>query len=194
MPHSVGWVLLIMPTIACGHLNASTQATGHSGAQSRQRSIINCPRGTIRKSSDEAGEEGVWCERPNGRRHGPAIRFHPGTKNVFERGAYLDGARHGAWVWYAEDGSQEGKRQYYRGQSSGLILRVLIKGHPQFGAIVTIDSPSWNVQFTDQRGEILISSITSGVFVAIIKYGRRTAKRSFQIREGQLTLVEQNFP
>lgn len=87
-------------------------------ASTDPRALLDCPRGTAVTQGLTAGVlSSVYCERPNGVRHGPYLEWWP---NKYKKtvGQYKEGQRDGTWSFFTQTGALESQVNYQSGQSS----------------------------------------------------------------------------
>lgn len=101
---------------------------------------VTCPSGTEMKrqpwrqqqwSADAVYTEGeqAWCERPDGKRHGPLrINYMSGKRAV--EGAYRDGVRVGTWVVWHSEGPKGGDEIWVDGRREGAWRSFRTDGKP----------------------------------------------------------------
>ena len=78
---------------------------------------IRCDRGTVFAAGQTQGRlSAVWCERPDGRRHGPYLEW---WENHQKKGAgsYRDGVRHGTWTFFLPSGQRDSQIEYVNGEA-----------------------------------------------------------------------------
>lgn len=78
---------------------------------------IRCDRGTVVAAGQTQGRlSAVWCERPDGRRHGPYLEW---WENHQKKGAgtYRDGVRHGTWTFFLPSGQRDSQIEYVNGEA-----------------------------------------------------------------------------
>ncbi len=77
---------------------------------------VHCPRGTAYAAGQTQGRlSAVWCEKPDGRRHGPYIEW---WENRQKKGAgmYQDGNRNGIWTFFLSSGQRDSQVEYRNGE------------------------------------------------------------------------------
>lgn len=78
---------------------------------------ISCPRGTVFATGQTKGlPSAVWCERPDGRRHGPYIEWWENTQKK-SAGLYQEGVRHGTWTFFTPSGQRDSQTEYRNGEA-----------------------------------------------------------------------------
>ena len=91
----------------------------------------SCPDGTKSasgKSDDD--HNAVWCEKPDGLRHGHYIEFWPGGKKKLE-GEYNNGQRQGLWTGWYDTGQKQSICSYQDGKSHGHSVVYYSNGNKQ---------------------------------------------------------------
>lgn len=87
------------------------------GVVADANAAIRCDRGTVFAAGQTQGRlSAVWCERPDGRRHGPYIEW---WENHQKKGAgnYRDGMRHGTWTFFLPSGQRDSQIEYVNGEA-----------------------------------------------------------------------------
>jgi antitoxin component YwqK of YwqJK toxin-antitoxin module len=106
----MGWNLstLLLLAASC----SAGRAAGHPPAP------IDCPPGTaLAGAAPPAGAE-VFCARPDGVRHGPAVAFYRDGRPL-SSGQYQAGEPEGAWTWWRESGTRRADGTYRGGRLEG---------------------------------------------------------------------------
>lgn len=87
------------------------------GVVADANAAIRCDRGTVFAAGQTQGRlSAVWCERPDGRRHGPYLEW---WENHQKKGAgsYRDGVRHGTWTFFLPSGERDSQSEYVNGEA-----------------------------------------------------------------------------
>lgn len=87
------------------------------GVVTDANAAIRCERGTVFAAGQTQGRlSAVWCERPDGRRHGPYLEW---WENHQKKGAgsYRDGVRHGTWTFFLPSGQRDSQIEYVNGEA-----------------------------------------------------------------------------
>jgi hypothetical protein len=82
------------------------------------QAAVSCPRGTVFAAGQTMGRlSAVWCEKPDGRRHGPYVEW---WENHQKKGAgmYQDGVRHGVWTFFLNNGQRDSQVEYKNGETA----------------------------------------------------------------------------
>ncbi len=78
---------------------------------------IRCPRGTVFATGQTQGRpSAVWCERADGRRHGPYIEWWENNQKK-SAGLYQEGVRHGTWTFFTASGARDSQSEYRNGET-----------------------------------------------------------------------------
>jgi antitoxin component YwqK of YwqJK toxin-antitoxin module len=90
-----------------------------------------CPAGTAPAGGPESAFEASVCVKfsPTGQRlfHGPYVAYWPnGTRQ--SEGQYLEGARHGRWVFYDQAGNPSGETSFKAGSYDGVRIELNADG------------------------------------------------------------------
>lgn len=72
-----------------------------------RRKAPDCPKGTTPDHFEGENSVSYECVLPNGKRHGPFVRYHANGKKAHE-GAWRDGVPDGRWEGWDENGSSLG--------------------------------------------------------------------------------------
>ena len=76
---------------------------------------VSCPHGTVFAAGQTQGRlSAVWCERPDGRRHGPYIEWWENHQKK-SSGLYQDGVRQGVWTFFVPSGQRDSQIEYRNG-------------------------------------------------------------------------------
>ncbi len=98
-----------------------------------------CPLGTTLKGSAPPFGDEVWCERSDGRRHGPyAWWYDIEGKHKVADGQYEEGQPTGLWVSYYDTGKRKIQGRYEAGKKAGRWVAWYPAG-----------SPSTDIRFVD---------------------------------------------
>ena len=86
-----------------------------------------CPDGARQHGS--APPEGTlqWCAKPDGKKHGRWVEWHPNGKLKTE-GTYVDGKMEGRWVSYFDTGVKQLEGDYRGGLKHGLWTQYYEEG------------------------------------------------------------------
>jgi hypothetical protein len=99
---------------ACASATSNEQLA-QPGTVMDANAAVHCPRGTAFAAGQTQGRlSAVWCERPDGRRHGPYIEW---WENHQKKGAglYEDGTRQGVWTFFLSNGQRDSQIEYRNG-------------------------------------------------------------------------------
>lgn len=78
---------------------------------------IRCPHGTAVAAGQTQGRlSAVWCEKPDGRRHGPYLEWWENHQKK-SAGMYQDGVRHGVWSFFLMNGQRDSQVEYRNGEA-----------------------------------------------------------------------------
>jgi hypothetical protein len=108
---------LLGSLLLCACASAPTQALDQPGPVPDATAALHCPRGTALAAGQTQGRlSAVWCERPDGKRHGPYIEW---WENHQKKGAglYQDGLRQGMWTFFLVSGERESQIEYRNGEA-----------------------------------------------------------------------------
>ena len=101
---------------ACASVPADSLEQG--GLVPDANAAVHCPRGTVFAAGQTMGRlSAVWCEKPDGRRHGPYVEW---WENHQKKGAglYQDGVRHGVWTFFLNNGQRDSQVEYRNGEAT----------------------------------------------------------------------------
>jgi antitoxin component YwqK of YwqJK toxin-antitoxin module len=79
--------------------------------------MLACPVGARKKGSAPPGGFDEWCERPDGKRHGPRLQYDA-DGNVIASMEYMEGARHGEVV-ILRKGLDQARGRCWKGKPDG---------------------------------------------------------------------------
>lgn len=101
---------------ACGGETSVVQLS-QPGVVQDANSAVHCPSGTSFAAGQTQGRlSAVWCERPDGRRHGPYVEWWENRQKK-AAGLYQDGVRQGVWTFFQSNGMRDSQIEYKNGES-----------------------------------------------------------------------------
>lgn len=114
---------MVLVVVACERGTRKKSTASPDGSTPRSPRIT-CPQGTAARDESTTA---TWCERPDGRRHGPYLERYPdGSERT--RGQHVDGMRDGEWIGSWTDGKRRSVEHYDRGKPSGMWITFFPDG------------------------------------------------------------------
>lgn len=111
-----GTALVALALAACAGETAVAQLD-QPGPVLDANAAIRCPRGTAVAAGQTQGRlSAVWCEKPDGRRHGPYLEWWENHQKK-SAGLYQDGVRNGVWSFFLMDGQRDSQVEYKNGEA-----------------------------------------------------------------------------
>lgn len=88
---------------------------------------LQCPAGSVPRTSRSTWTNEDWCERPGGQgtKHGP---FRMWSAHGRLEGAYRDGGPEGTWVGYYQEGPKSGEAEFQSGVLNGRFRALYSNG------------------------------------------------------------------
>gem|GEM_PF-1880141 len=82
------------------------------------RSVDVCPDDAVLAGDAPPAGDEIWCQRPNGSKHGRWTWWADNGAKISE-GEYLDDAPDGEWVVWYENGNRKAQGRYQQGRETG---------------------------------------------------------------------------
>ncbi len=97
------------------------------GAASAAAADLQCPTGSVARSSRSTWTNEDWCARAGGEgtKHGP---FRMWSAHGRLEGAYRDGGPNGTWVGYYQEGPKSGEAEFQAGVLNGRFRALYTNG------------------------------------------------------------------
>jgi len=88
-----------------------------------------CPKGASLRGGEPPSAWEIWCERPNGERHGRWTRWDPDGSRA--EGSFADGKRDGPYAVWHKKGRKVQEGQYRAGEKTGRWIDRFLDGGKQ---------------------------------------------------------------
>jgi len=111
-------LLVPLTALVLGGCASAPAAIEQSGLVRDANAAISCPHGTVFAAGQTMGRlSAVWCEKPDGRRHGPYVEW---WENHQKKGAgmFRDGVRDGVWTFFLNNGERDSQVEYKNGAAT----------------------------------------------------------------------------
>jgi hypothetical protein len=112
---------------------------------------LQCPSGSVRRSSRSTWTNEDWCERTGGQgtKHGP---FRMWSAHGRLEGAYRDGAPEGTWVGHYQEGPKSGEAAFQAGVLHGRFRALYSNGKTLAEGVFKAGKAAGPIVFFDPMG------------------------------------------
>lgn len=173
-------ILALFIVGACERKPASGRSTSPDGRAAR----ITCPEGTVARDESTTA---TWCERPDGKRHGPYLELYPdGSERT--KGQHREGVRDGEWLGMWTDGKQRSVEHYDRGKPVGMWITFFPDGkhssentHRDDGSVAHV---TYRPDGSKTREGVFVGGVEDGEWSEWDAFGTRTVRSYARASKG----------
>jgi hypothetical protein len=112
---------------------------------------LQCPAGSVSRSSRSTWTNEDWCERPGGQgtKHGP---FRMWSAHGRLEGVYREGGPEGTWVGHYQEGPKSGEAEFQAGVLNGRFRALYTNGKTLAEGVFKNGKASGPIVFFDPMG------------------------------------------
>ncbi|HUH05986.1 MAG TPA: toxin-antitoxin system YwqK family antitoxin [Kofleriaceae bacterium] len=145
-----------------------------------------CPTGAALRGAAPPRGTAIWCELPDGIRHGAHAAWHerPGT-TLASIGAYERGEQNGLWILYHETGKKKAEQTYKAGALHGMQRTYWPNGNRESDGWYRAGVPNGTFTAFDSLGDVAGSTmVENGTGTIALAHPNGTRRLEYRLVDG----------